>query len=67
MDDLRGILSGRAPFYAKADFHLDTSARPLAETFEALRRLVRRALALPDAAAATTRPAGTEQNMQQTA
>jgi len=44
MDDLKGILAGRAAFYSKAEFHLDTSARPLDETFEALRSLVHEAL-----------------------
>ena len=47
MDDLKSILSGRAAFYSKADFKLDTSAQPLAETQAALRRLVRRALKMP--------------------
>lgn len=47
MDDLKSILAGRAAFYAKADFRLDTSAQPLAETHAALRRLVRRALQMP--------------------
>lgn len=47
MDDLRGILAGRAAFYSKADFHLDTSAQALDLTFAALRALVRRALSLP--------------------
>lgn len=46
MDDLRGILSGRAAFYSKAEYRLDTSAQSLDETFEALRRLVRGALKL---------------------
>lgn len=46
MDDLKGILSGRAAFYSKAEYRLDTSAQPLEETFEALRRLVRGALRL---------------------
>jgi XRE family aerobic/anaerobic benzoate catabolism transcriptional regulator len=44
MDDLRGILAGRASFYAKAEFRLNTSARPLQPTFMALRELVRSAL-----------------------
>jgi XRE family aerobic/anaerobic benzoate catabolism transcriptional regulator len=44
MDDLKGILAHRTPFYAKAELHLDTSARPLDETFLALRALVRKAL-----------------------
>jgi XRE family aerobic/anaerobic benzoate catabolism transcriptional regulator len=46
MDDLRRILSGRAAFYSKAEFGLDTSAHPLQPTFEALRKLVREALGL---------------------
>jgi XRE family transcriptional regulator, aerobic/anaerobic benzoate catabolism transcriptional regulator len=47
MDDLRGILAGRAAFYSKAEFKLDTSAQPLQPTFVALRSLVRLALRLP--------------------
>ncbi|MBI5717218.1 MAG: helix-turn-helix transcriptional regulator [Burkholderiales bacterium] len=47
MDDLKSILSGRAAFYSKADFKLDTSALPLEETQAALRELVRQALKLP--------------------
>jgi XRE family aerobic/anaerobic benzoate catabolism transcriptional regulator len=47
MEDLRGILAGRAAFYSKAEFRLDTSAHPLEPTFRALRALVRKALALP--------------------
>ncbi len=47
MDDLRGILAGRAAFYSKAEFQLDTSARPLEPSFVALRTLVRQALSLP--------------------
>jgi XRE family aerobic/anaerobic benzoate catabolism transcriptional regulator len=46
MEDLRGILSGRAAFYSKAEYRLDTSAQPLDETFGALRRIVRGALKL---------------------
>ena len=46
MADLKGILAGRAAFYAKAEFHLDTSAAALAPTFAALRSLVREALSL---------------------
>ena len=45
MDDLKGILAGRAAFYSKADFHVDTSAQPLQETFAILSRTVREALA----------------------
>lgn len=44
MEDLKGILAHRAPFYAKAELHLDTSASPLDETFLSLRALVRGAL-----------------------
>lgn len=47
MEDLKGILAGRAAFYSKAEFRLDTSAQPLEPTFLALRQLVRRALNLP--------------------
>ncbi len=47
MDDLRRILSGRAAFYSKSEFKLDTSAQPLQPSFLALRRLVREALGLP--------------------
>ena len=48
MDDLRRILAGRAAFYSKAEFRLDTSAQSLQPTFEALRELVRKALDLVD-------------------
>jgi len=47
MDDLKSILAGRAAFYSKADLQLDTSAQPLEATFQALRKLVRKALTLP--------------------
>lgn len=47
MEDLKRILAGRAAFYAKAEFRLDTSDQPLEQTFLALRELVRRALKLP--------------------
>ena len=46
MEDLRGILAGRAAFYSKADYSLDTSAAPLDATFAGLRALVRGALGL---------------------
>ena len=52
MEDLKGILAGRAAFYSKADFQLDTSAQPFDETFAALRRLVRDALRLDEPATA---------------
>jgi XRE family aerobic/anaerobic benzoate catabolism transcriptional regulator len=47
MQDLKGILAGRAAFYSKADLHLDTSAQALQPTFQALRDSVRRALQMP--------------------
>lgn len=48
MEDLKGILAGRAAFYSKAQLKLDTSAQPLETTYQALRDLVRQALQLPD-------------------
>jgi len=47
MEDLKGILAGRAAFYSKAELRLDTSAQPLEATFLALRGMVRQALQLP--------------------
>jgi XRE family aerobic/anaerobic benzoate catabolism transcriptional regulator len=47
IEDLKQILAARAPFYAKAEFRLDTSAQPLEPTFLALREMVRSALQLP--------------------
>jgi XRE family aerobic/anaerobic benzoate catabolism transcriptional regulator len=47
MEDLKGILAGRAAFYSKADLRLNTSSQPLEATFRALRDLVRRALNRP--------------------
>jgi XRE family aerobic/anaerobic benzoate catabolism transcriptional regulator len=41
MDDLKGILAGRAAFYSKADLRLDTSAQPLEATYVRLREAVR--------------------------
>lgn len=46
MQDLKGILAGRAAFYSKAGYRLNTSAAALEPTFQALRRLVREALGL---------------------
>ena len=46
LDDLKSILAGRAAFYSKAEFRLDTSAAALEPTFLALRRMVRDALGL---------------------
>jgi XRE family aerobic/anaerobic benzoate catabolism transcriptional regulator len=47
MEDLKGILAGRAAFYSKADLQLDTSAQALPQTFVALRTRVREALGIP--------------------
>ncbi len=44
MDDLKTILAGRSPFYAKADLRVNTSTQPLDETFRILREQVREAL-----------------------
>ena len=44
MEDLRGILNGRAPFYSKAQLRVNTSAQPLDATFELLRQTVRNGL-----------------------
>ena len=46
MEDLKGILAGRAAFYSKAELRLDTSAQPLQPTFAALRAMVRDALGI---------------------
>jgi XRE family aerobic/anaerobic benzoate catabolism transcriptional regulator len=46
MEDLKGILAGRAAFYSKAELHLDTSAQDQAATFSQLRQTVREALGL---------------------
>ena len=47
MEDLKGILAGRAAFYSKAQLRLDTSAQPLEATFLRLRDMVRDLLKLP--------------------
>lgn len=44
MADLKGILAGRAAFYSKATWRLDTSQQPLQESFERLRTMVRNAI-----------------------
>jgi XRE family transcriptional regulator, aerobic/anaerobic benzoate catabolism transcriptional regulator len=44
MQDLKGILAGRAAFYSKAQVQLDTSEQDLEATFAALRAAVRSAL-----------------------
>ncbi|MFM8767663.1 MAG: helix-turn-helix transcriptional regulator [Rubrivivax sp.] len=46
MEDLKGILAGRAAFYSKADFHVNTSAQSLDDTFQILRHTVREALGI---------------------
>jgi XRE family transcriptional regulator, aerobic/anaerobic benzoate catabolism transcriptional regulator len=51
MDDLRRILVGRTPFYAKADLAFDTSGKTLDESFAGLRQAIDRALT-PDSVAA---------------
>jgi XRE family aerobic/anaerobic benzoate catabolism transcriptional regulator len=47
MEDLKGILTGRAAFYSKAQYKLDTSAQPLEPTFVTLRAMARKILQLP--------------------
>lgn len=49
MNDLRHILAGRAPSYAKADLTVDTSGVDVESSFEALRSGVRQALQLDGA------------------
>jgi XRE family aerobic/anaerobic benzoate catabolism transcriptional regulator len=48
MDDLKSILAGRAGFYSKAEFKLDTSAQSLEESHRLLVGIVRRALGLAE-------------------
>jgi XRE family transcriptional regulator, aerobic/anaerobic benzoate catabolism transcriptional regulator len=48
MEDLKGILAGRAAFYSKAQLRLNTSDQSLEATFIALRSMVRQALGLPE-------------------
>lgn len=50
MKDLKNILAGRAAFYSKAEFSLNTSAQALAPTSAALRELIRHAIGLVDEA-----------------
>jgi XRE family aerobic/anaerobic benzoate catabolism transcriptional regulator len=47
MEDLKAILLGRSAFYGKAHVQVNTSAQPLAETFDLLRAAVRAQLTLP--------------------
>ena len=44
MEDLNGILAGRAAFYSKAQYQVNTSAQALESTFQLLRTTVRQAL-----------------------
>jgi len=46
MEDLKGILAGRAAFYSKAELQLDTSAQDQASTLSLLRQTVREALGM---------------------
>jgi len=46
MEDLKGILAGRAAFYSKAQHRVDTSAQSLEQSFNILRQTVRGALQL---------------------
>jgi XRE family aerobic/anaerobic benzoate catabolism transcriptional regulator len=47
LEDLKLILEGRSAFYAKADMTFDTSAQPLEDSYEALRKQLRSFLKLP--------------------
>jgi XRE family aerobic/anaerobic benzoate catabolism transcriptional regulator len=47
MEDLRRILAGRTPFYAKADLAVDTAGAALDASFANLRARIRGALQLP--------------------
>jgi XRE family aerobic/anaerobic benzoate catabolism transcriptional regulator len=47
IDDLKMILEGRAPFYAKADMTFDTSAQSLEDSFQTLRARLRAVINLP--------------------
>ncbi|MGH8831125.1 MAG: helix-turn-helix transcriptional regulator [Polaromonas sp.] len=47
MEDLQGILAGRAAFYSKAQYKVNTSEQTLELSFQVLRETVRRALQLP--------------------
>jgi XRE family aerobic/anaerobic benzoate catabolism transcriptional regulator len=46
MEDLKSILDGRAAFYSKAEYMINTSTQPLSDTFYALRNLMRGVLKL---------------------
>ena len=51
MQDLKGILSAREPFYSRAQYRLDTSQQSLTATFDLLNQLVDKLLnqSIPDA------------------
>ena len=51
MDDLRRILAGRSPFYAKADTAVSTAGKTLDQSFAALRSAIESVLAAHAAAA----------------
>jgi XRE family transcriptional regulator, aerobic/anaerobic benzoate catabolism transcriptional regulator len=46
LEDLKRILEGRSAFYSKADLSFNTSAQPLEESFQSLRKQVRQLLKL---------------------
>ncbi len=48
MEDLKTILAGRSPFYAKAQLTVNTSAQPLTPTFALLRQGARALLGLSE-------------------
>lgn len=47
MEDLKGILGSREPFYARAQYRVDTSDVPVGTALDRLQSLVRRALQIP--------------------
>lgn len=47
MEDLKTILAGRSAFYSKAQYRVNTSDQPLADTFLLLRQVVRQSLKWP--------------------
>jgi XRE family aerobic/anaerobic benzoate catabolism transcriptional regulator len=64
MSDLRRILAGRSPFYAKADARFDTSGKSEDESFAGLLALVGELLA---GSVAGARSGNGEARMKQTA
>uniref|UniRef100_UPI003342B148 helix-turn-helix transcriptional regulator n=1 Tax=Castellaniella defragrans TaxID=75697 RepID=UPI003342B148 len=59
MQDLKNILAGRAAFYSKADFSIDTSEHALRATFQRLHKMVRQTILQEGGAAMTRRPSAT--------